>query len=106
MACLVTAYRMARTPGPSPSRKHHDAQHSWQTHREAGWYMAGTAALRATLDDAPDDGPIEAVLDSDRNLISDRDLIHGCRAGESEAWETLVGKYERLVYSIPLNCGL
>lgn len=37
---------------------------------------------------------------------SDRDLILACRKGERGAWETLLNKYERLVFSIPLNYGL
>lgn len=36
----------------------------------------------------------------------DRDLIWACRAGEAHAWERLLDKYERLVFSIPLNYGL
>ncbi len=37
---------------------------------------------------------------------SDRDLILACRKGERGAWESLLNKYERLVFSIPLNYGL
>ena len=37
---------------------------------------------------------------------SDRDLLLGCRARERGAWRRLLGKYERLVYSIPLRYGL
>jgi RNA polymerase sigma factor (sigma-70 family) len=37
---------------------------------------------------------------------SDRDLIRTCRSGDANAWERLLDKYERLVYSIPLNYGL
>ena len=37
---------------------------------------------------------------------TDDDLIRGCRAGHMEAWERLLEKYERLVFSIPLNYGL
>ncbi len=37
---------------------------------------------------------------------SDRELLHACRAGDALAWERLVAKYERLVYSIPLSYGL
>ena len=36
----------------------------------------------------------------------DRDLIRACRKGDAGAWERVVDKYERLVYSIPLNYGL
>ncbi len=37
---------------------------------------------------------------------SDRDLILACRKGERGAWESVLDKYERLVFSIPLNYGL
>lgn len=37
---------------------------------------------------------------------SDQELIQACRKGDARAWERLLDKYERLVYSIPLNYGL
>jgi RNA polymerase sigma factor (sigma-70 family) len=37
---------------------------------------------------------------------TDRDLIRACRAGDARAWERLLDKYERLVFSISLNYGL
>jgi len=37
---------------------------------------------------------------------TDHDLIQACHAGDARAWERLLDKYERLVYSIPLNYGL
>ncbi len=37
---------------------------------------------------------------------TDDDLIQACRFGDAEAWERLLDKYERLVFSIPLNYGL
>lgn len=37
---------------------------------------------------------------------SDRDLILACRAGKTGAWRSLLSKYERLVFSVPLNYGL
>src|SRR5438874_170812 len=36
----------------------------------------------------------------------DRSLIRACLAGDRQAWETLIRRYERLLYSIPLRCGL
>ena len=36
----------------------------------------------------------------------DWQLIQACRKGEQQAWEELVSRYERLVFSIPLNFGL
>jgi RNA polymerase sigma factor (sigma-70 family) len=37
---------------------------------------------------------------------SDWDLISACRSGSASAWEQLVLRYERLVYSIALSYGL
>lgn len=37
---------------------------------------------------------------------SDGELIRACRKGESWAWRAVLDRYERLVYSIPLNYGL
>lgn len=37
---------------------------------------------------------------------SDLNLLNACRRGDMRAWERLVRKYERLVYSIALNHGL
>jgi RNA polymerase sigma factor (sigma-70 family) len=36
----------------------------------------------------------------------DRDLIAACLSGDALAWETLVARYQRLVYSIPLKARL
>jgi RNA polymerase sigma factor (sigma-70 family) len=36
----------------------------------------------------------------------DHHLIRACLAGDSAAWETLVARYQRLVYSIPLKARL
>ncbi len=37
---------------------------------------------------------------------TDQRLIQSCRQGDAQAWNTLVDKYERLVYSIALNYAL
>src|SRR5687768_4067448 len=37
---------------------------------------------------------------------SDTELVLACRAGEPAAWEQLVRRYQRLVYSIPRRAGL
>ena len=39
-------------------------------------------------------------------IKTDRDLIRACRSGDARAWERLLNKYERLVFSISLNYGL
>jgi RNA polymerase sigma factor (sigma-70 family) len=36
----------------------------------------------------------------------DAALLAACRAGDSEAWETLVRRYQRLIYSILVRAGL
>ena len=45
---------------------------------------------------------------TDRNdmLQTDDELIRACQAGDGRAWERLLDKYERLVFSISLNYGL
>lgn len=37
---------------------------------------------------------------------SDEDLIRACRANDPAAWEALVGRYQRLVWSVPRRAGL
>jgi RNA polymerase sigma factor (sigma-70 family) len=37
---------------------------------------------------------------------TDRTLCVACKEGDEQAWEALLNRYERLVYSIPLNYGL
>lgn len=37
---------------------------------------------------------------------SDEQLVLACRAGDAAAWEMLVGRYQRLIYSIPRRAGL
>jgi RNA polymerase sigma factor (sigma-70 family) len=36
----------------------------------------------------------------------DQSLLQACRRGDARAWQQIVDRYERLVYSIPLNFGL
>jgi RNA polymerase sigma factor (sigma-70 family) len=38
--------------------------------------------------------------------LSDQELIAACCRGEPLAWDTLVQRYQRLVYAIPLRAGL
>lgn len=38
--------------------------------------------------------------------VSDAVLLEQIRAGQTEAWEILIGRYERLVYSVALRNGL
>ncbi len=36
----------------------------------------------------------------------DQSLLQACRRGDAHAWQQVLERYERLVYSIPLNFGL
>ena len=36
---------------------------------------------------------------------SDRELLVGCLKGDSAAWEALIVRYQRLIYSIPIKMG-
>src|SRR5947207_12452699 len=36
----------------------------------------------------------------------DKLIIDGCLDGDEKAWQALVGRYKRLVYSIPVRWGL
>ncbi len=40
------------------------------------------------------------------NTASDAELIAACRDGDEAAWETLVQRYQRLVYAIPRRSGM
>lgn len=58
----------------------------------------------STIGPAPSTGELGApVADS---TTPDADLIQRCRTGDAEAWETLVGRYERLVFSVALRNGV
>lgn len=39
-------------------------------------------------------------------LLPDPELIEACLKGSSQAWEILLVRYQRLIYSIPLRYGL
>jgi len=41
-----------------------------------------------------------------RRQVSDEALLRACRSGDAVAWETLLDRYERLVFSIARNTGL
>ena len=43
---------------------------------------------------------------TDYKHLSDADLISACKSGEEAAWDALVARYERLVYTIPSRYGL
>lgn len=37
---------------------------------------------------------------------SDADIVLACRSGDQSAWDTLVDRYERLIFTIPRRAGL
>jgi RNA polymerase sigma factor (sigma-70 family) len=43
---------------------------------------------------------------TDYGQLSDVELIDACRAGKEGAWEAIVSRYERLVYTVPARYGL
>jgi RNA polymerase sigma factor (sigma-70 family) len=43
---------------------------------------------------------------SDFIHLSDEELVAACRAGDENAWNALVARYERLVYTVPFRFGL
>ena len=42
----------------------------------------------------------------ERSHADDGDLLHRCARGDDIAWVDLLGRYEGLVFSVPLNYGL
>jgi RNA polymerase sigma factor (sigma-70 family) len=44
--------------------------------------------------------------DSTRAVPSDLELLSACRAGDQYAWDALVARYERLVFSVALRNGV
>lgn len=38
-------------------------------------------------------------------LLDDRALVEACLGGDSQAWEALISRYQRLIYSIPIRAG-
>jgi len=41
----------------------------------------------------------------DLKLADDLSLVRACIDGDSQAWETLILRYQRLIYSIPIRSG-
>ena len=46
------------------------------------------------------------VFDSADPGKEDADLIKRCRGGDQAAWESLVDRYQRLIFAIPRRAGL
>ncbi len=53
-----------------------------------------------------DDNAKEISLPTTRNTAAeDEKLVQECLAGDERAWTTLVDKYKRLIYSVPVKYG-
>ncbi len=46
-----------------------------------------------------------AGVESRGKLLDDRTLVEACLAGDAQAWEALILRYQRLIYSIPIRSG-
>ncbi|MEK6322830.1 MAG: sigma-70 family RNA polymerase sigma factor [Acidobacteriota bacterium] len=42
---------------------------------------------------------------NETSLVDDRALVEACLGGDSQAWEVLILRYQRLIYSIPIRSG-
>jgi RNA polymerase sigma factor (sigma-70 family) len=40
------------------------------------------------------------------NARSDRELVTACLDGHEDAWAELIERYKRLIFSVPIKCGL
>lgn len=47
----------------------------------------------------------KSVTPSDLARLSDRELVTACLEGDAAAWEALILRYQRLIYSIPIKNG-
>ena len=61
--------------------------------------------ISATTANGADGSPAEP-FDAERAASSDHELLNACRDGDQVAWELLVGRYERLVFSVALRNGV
>ena len=44
-------------------------------------------------------------ISGESSLVDDRALVEACLSGDSQAWEALILRYQRLIYSIPIRSG-
>lgn len=63
-----------------------------------------TTVLRSTSPPNPPNPASQA--DNRAGPVSDGELLRRCRRRDSEAWNQLVSRYERLVYTVALRNGL
>src|ERR1051326_1039212 len=47
----------------------------------------------------------QCTCDDGNEVIEDEWLVQGCIQGDQRAWEELIDKYKRLIYSIPIKYG-
>src|ERR1051326_1866584 len=50
--------------------------------------------------------PVSLKEEREESSRSDAELIHACLEGNGGAWEVLVNRYRRLIFSIPFKWGL
>lgn len=67
--------------------------HTWQIFRSEGTLICQGSPPR-------DAWPAREMC------TNDRELLQACRQGDESAWERVLDKYERLIFSIALNYGL
>lgn len=60
----------------------------------------------ARAHEQPRPRPAGSVQDGPAVDETDRTLIRACRAGDAQAWDDLIKRYERLVFSVALRNGL
>lgn len=48
----------------------------------------------------------QVAAPSEPSFLSDSVLLERCRAGHAEAWDVLIDRYQRLVYSVAVRNGL
>jgi len=47
----------------------------------------------------------DGEIPGESSLVDDHALVQACLAGDSKAWEALILRYQRLIYSIPIRSG-
>ena len=68
--------------------------------------MRGSVALILLLPFAPPPPILLRVAIAEVTARNDEQLLAACRAGDEDAWEALVLRYQRLIYAIPRRAGL
>ena len=69
-------------------------------------YLPATAAIIAGQPVPLNETDIDQCSCNDGAEASEDEwLVQGCIQGDQRAWEELIDKYKRLIYSIPLKYG-